>query len=327
MPAPAVSVIIPTHNRAGLLRLALDSLARQTRRDFETIVVDDASSEDIPDACARHPVAPRIVRQDRAGPAAARNLGVSLARAPWVAFLDSDDEWLPQKLERFAAARAECPDLAIWYGPMRPIDAAGRPVAGRTKPCHAGCITRALFESSFVHVPTVECERRLFLEFGGFNAALPVCEDYDLWLRISTRHEFGLVSEPLALRRLHAERLSKSNMRRNLVVKAAVLESIQQESASQGLLEPQAARRRICRVLMAAARAAVRDRCGQQAAALLERAVQQGATPSQTLGVRVAASALRWFGLDRGGVNGIELPAHATLSAPRTAAVASRARN
>lgn len=299
MPKPVVSVIIPAHDRPALLRLALDSLARQTFRNFETIVVDDGSAAELAPLCADHPIAPRVVRQDQSGPAAARNLGISLARADLVAFLDSDDEWLPGKLEQFLAARDADPDVEIWYGPMRPIDRAGKPVVGRTKPCFGGRITRELFESSFVHVPTVLCARECILEFGGFNPALPVCEDYDLWLRMSVRQRFGLVPEPLALRRLHGERLSKSHMRRNLVVKAQVLEHFHRESASRALLDPLAARRRIGRVLMAAARAALRDRCTDEAIALAQRAATYGETRMSVWGVDVAARAVNWLGLER----------------------------
>src|SRR5262249_8720741 len=145
-----------------------------TFRDFEVIVVDDGSSEDIADAISDHPLPARIVRQPQRGPAAARNRGVSESQAPLISFLDSDDLWLPQKLERFLAAMHDHPEISIWYGPMAPADAARQPVEGRTKPCHSGRIARELFESSFVHVPTVVMRRELFAAFGGFDESLPV---------------------------------------------------------------------------------------------------------------------------------------------------------
>jgi len=311
MSRPAVSVIIPTYNRANFLRLALDSLARQSVRDFETIVVDDGSTEDTESVVRNHPVAARFIRQSRGGPALARNHGVAESSADTIAFLDSDDEWLPTKLERFRAAMSNRPDVRIWYGPMNPIDQNGHLVAGRTKACEGGWITNALFHSSFVHVPSVVMHRSVFDEFGGFNPRLPVCEDYDLWLRISTRYEFGLVPEPLALRRLHDQRLSKACMRRNLAVKADVLESFLHSPAARTALESISANRRVARVLLAAARSALRDYHGRDAEALAARARAYGASPARTGSLTALARLSRWLGLDR------TPPETATVPEPR----------
>lgn len=322
MSRPAASVIIPTFNRVELLRRALDSLHRQTSRDFETIIVDDGSTDDIAALAASHPTRPTLIRQNRAGPAAARNRGAAEAKADLIAFLDSDDEWLPTKLERFLAAIASNPATPIWYGPMSPIDDEGRPVPGRTKPCHAGRITRQLFESSFVHVPTVVIRRDLFETFGGFNPQLRVCEDYDLWLRISTKHEFGLIPEPLALRRLHDQRLSKSCMRRNLAIKASVLERFMNSPESAGLLDPAAARRRLAHVMLAAARSALRDRHPREA-----ETWARGAAGYQASGWRVTrmiafATIARLVGLDR--ASAADLADDALKPQPQPMAAASR---
>ncbi len=299
MSRSSIAVVVPAFNRCELLRLALDSLARQTWRDFETIVVDDGSAQDIAAAIEGHPARPRLVRQANSGPGSARNLGVSATSAEVIAFLDSDDEWLPTKLERFLACLEARPDVPIWYGPMQPIDAEGRLVAGRTKGCVAGRITARLFQSSFVHVPTVVMRRETFDAFGGFKPSLPVCEDYDLWLRISTRHEFGLVPEPLALRRLHPERLSKSSMRRNLAIKAHVLEQFMDSDDAQGLLDAEAARSRLARVLHAAARAAFRDRHLRLAREMIARARSYGATLPRSVPLSLAVEAALLLGLDR----------------------------
>lgn len=299
MPRPTVSVVVPTYNRADLLRSALDSLTRQTYRDFETIVVDDGSEEDIVDAVSDHAVRPRVVRQARGGPAAARNHGVAVASADLIAFLDSDDEWLDSKLETFLNAMDSNRDVRVWYGPMQPIDRDGRIVEGRTKPCHSARITRQLFHSSFVHVPTVLCRRDVFQDYGGFDPSLPVCEDYDLWLRMSVDLEFGLVPTPLALRRLHPNRLSKSCMRRNLAIKADVLERFYRNPAARGKLDDVHARHRIARVLLAAARAALKDLHLHSALVLLDRAREYGATWSQIVAVAALARSLSCVGLDR----------------------------
>ncbi len=259
MGRPAVSVIIPTFNRLRFLREALDSVHAQSVRDFELIVVDDGSTDDLDAALVDHPSRPRIVHQAHQGPAAARNRGIEEARAEIVAFLDSDDLWHPKKLECFLAAIDSRRDISIFYGPMRPVDEQRNPVQGRTKPCHDGWITQKLFCSSFVHVPTVVCRRDVLLRADGFNPDLPVCEDYDLWLRLSVQERFGLLDEPLALRRLHGDRLSKRCMGRNLAVKAGVLQRFFESNAAGDKLDARAARVRLAKVLYSAGRAAYRE--------------------------------------------------------------------
>jgi glycosyltransferase involved in cell wall biosynthesis len=255
MPTPAVSIIIPTHNRSRLLCEALDSVAFQTFKDYEVIVVDDGSTEPIDAALAHHATRPRVIRQQNLGPAAARNRGIDAATANLVAFLDSDDLWLPAKLETFLGYFAANPNLRIAYGPMSPIDADRGPVPGRTKPCHAGWITQRLFCSSFVHVPAVVAYRDVLVWAGGFNEQLPVCEDYDLWLRISVDQPFGLIEQPLALRRLHCGRLSKSRMSRNLAVKAQMLRGFYESGRAAGKLDRAVATARLAKVYLSAGRA------------------------------------------------------------------------
>ena len=316
---PTVSVIIPTFNRSALLRESLDSVAAQSYRDFETILVDDGSTEDIAAVALNHPTRPQLLRRERGGPAAARNAGAAVARGPLLAFLDSDDLWLPEKLARFVARFDAHPESTICYGPMQPVDADRQPVAGRTKPCVSGRITDALFHSSFVHVPTVVLRRDLFEAFGGFDPSLRVCEDYDLWLRVSVRHDFDLIEAPLALRRLHDDRLSKSSMTRNLAVKVGVLERFYAVPEHRAALREPAARQRIARVAFAAGRAALGAGCFRGAANMLRTARRYGAGPLRVWPLWAAATILS--GLDRKrleerGVNPVR-PARA-IAEPRS---------
>lgn len=296
MSKPVVSVIIPTHNRTALLREALDSVHAQTFRDFELIVVDDGSTEDIEAAVGGHPARPKMIRQAHLGPAAARNRGIQEATADLVAFLDSDDLWLPTKLEVFLKAAEAKPDLNLFYGPMSPIDLQGNPVPGRTKHCHEGWITQKLFCSSFVHVPTILCRKEAILAVGGFDAALPVCEDYDLWLRLSVRERFGLIEEPLAQRRLHGDRLSKALMRRNLAVKAEVLQRFFESGVANGQLDHGVAQARLARVLFVAGRAAFKDRRYQQAVELCRKSRSHGGSPLRTVPLMAGAGMMGLLG-------------------------------
>ena len=299
MKKPAVSIIVPTHNRFDYLREALDSIASQTYTDYEVIVVDDGSTDDTPNRISNHPVGPSVVRQSHQGPAAARNRGIKEASADVVAFLDSDDLWQPAKLETFMAALDAEPDVHVFYGPMRPIDAGGKTVPGRTKPCHEGRITQQLFCSSFVHIPTVVCRKATLQRVNGFDSSLAVCEDYDLWLRVSVDEPFGLVEEALALRRLHDNRLSKRLMARNLEVKAKVLQRFYESNVANGQLDPCVAETRLSRILYVAGREAFR--CGryQRAIELCRESRRYGRSPLRTVPLMVCAGTRSLFSEDK----------------------------
>lgn len=297
MSEPAVSIIIPTYNRVHLLREALDSVGRQTFRDFEVIIVDDGSTEDVAAAAATHATHPTVIRQQRKGPAAARNRGIQGARGRILAFLDSDDLWHAEKLHKFVAALNADSGVRIHYGPMTPITEGGLAVPGRTKPCHGGRITDKLFGSCFVHVPTVVCRREVLVEANCFDEALPVCEDYDLWLRLSLTETFGLVEQPLAFRRLHGNRLSKECMSRNLAIKAMVLRRFYESPQASGRLSRQVAEARLAKVCLAAARAALWNGEFQQAAELCRASRDYGQSPMRTVPIALGAAV---FGCLRG---------------------------
>jgi len=295
MSAPRFSVVIPTYNRLAYLREALDSVARQSRQPFEVIVVDDGSDEDIAAGVADHQTHPQVFRQSQQGPAAARNVGAAAATGDWIAFLDSDDRWLPNKLETYAKRISADPNINILYGPMKPVDAIGKPVQGRTKPCHDGKITDPLFHSSFVHVPTVVMRRALFESAGGFNPQLPVCEDYDLWLRLSLTERFALIEEPLALRRLHGNRLSKQQMSRNLRVKADVLQRFFELTAARESLDRPRARVRLARVLFVAARECAHASEFDYAQRLLRASRTYGGSWLRAVGLTLSTSIRKRF--------------------------------
>lgn len=299
MDKPIVSVVIPTYNRAGYLREALDSVAAQTFQDLEVVVVDDGSDEDIASSVSGHAARPRLIRQARQGPAAARNRGIFESRGEFIAFLDSDDHWLPNKLAVFVTALQEAKNVNVFYGPMIPVDDAGRTVSGRTKPRYEGWITQRLFESCFVDVPSVVCRKSVLVDAGCFDASLPVCEDYDLWLRISVAEPFGLISEPLAKRRLHDNRLSKQLMSRNLGVKARVLERFYEQHRDGRLLDQRSAAARLSRVYFQAGRAAFHDGAYQQAVEYCRASRAHGRSPFRTILFSAAAATMAMLSGDR----------------------------
>ncbi len=210
-PRALVSVVIPTYNRWPMVGEAVDSVLAQTASDYELIVVDDGSTDETPRRLRDYGVRLEVLTQDRRGVAAARNLGVSRASGSHLAFLDSDDLWDPRKLQRQVDFMERSPDVKICQTDEIWIRNGVRvnPRNKHRKP--SGDIFRASLELCLVSPSAVMMRRELFERAGGFDESLPVCEDYDLWLRISKDTEIPLVPEALVTRRGgHADQLSRS---------------------------------------------------------------------------------------------------------------------
>ncbi len=208
---PLVSVIIPGYNRRDMLRQAVESVLAQTFSDFELIVVDDGSTEDISSDLAPHGAAVTILTQENRGVSAARNLGVSRARGEYIAFLDSDDLWLPGKIDRqveFFKAHPEalvCQTEEIWIKNGRRVN----PAKKHRKP--SGMIFIPSLELCLVSPSAVMIRTSFFRGMGGFDESMPACEDYDLWLRISCRYPVYLIDTPLVIKRGgHGDQLSSA---------------------------------------------------------------------------------------------------------------------
>jgi glycosyltransferase involved in cell wall biosynthesis len=199
---PRVSVIIPTYNRAALVAEAAASVLAQTYRDYELLVVDDGSTDGTGEALAALGVAIKLLRQPRRrGVSAARNLGVATAGGEWLAFLDSDDLWLPGKLERQMAFMGAHPRFLLSQTEETWVRRGVRVNPPRNHRKEGGRIFLRSLERCLVSPSAVVLHRRLFDEHGGFDEDLPAAEDYDLWLRLSWRYEIGLLPEPLIIKR------------------------------------------------------------------------------------------------------------------------------
>jgi glycosyltransferase involved in cell wall biosynthesis len=206
-----ISVVIPTYNRRRLLERALASIQQQTRTPHEVIVVDDGSTDDTSDAiCKRFPNV-RYIRQENCGVSAARNRGVHEATGNWLAFLDSDDEWLPKKLERQVEALQSRPDRLLCHTSEIWIRRGRRVNPMKKHEKFGGLIFQACLPLCIISPSSAVLHRSLLEEIGLFDETLPVCEDYDLWLRVCARHPVLYLDEPLIVKYGgHDDQLSRS---------------------------------------------------------------------------------------------------------------------
>jgi glycosyltransferase involved in cell wall biosynthesis len=200
---PLVSVIIPSYNRKEQIKAAAASVFAQTFRNWELIVVDDGS-DDGTDLSCFGPESERrceLIRLElNGGVSAARNTGVRASKGEWLAFLDSDDVWHPQKLEKQIAWIKENPDFRILQTREIWVRNGVRvnPPASHVK--RSGYIFRESLDRCMITPSSVMMAGSLFCEAGGFNESLPACEDYDLWLRITCRYPVGLIEQDLLTR-------------------------------------------------------------------------------------------------------------------------------
>jgi glycosyltransferase involved in cell wall biosynthesis len=201
---PGISVIIPTYNRASFLLRALNSVARQTRNCDEIIVVDDGSTDNSRDCVGRFSkdfmIPVRYYYQENKGPAAARNYGISEAQYPYLAFLDSDDHWHKNKLELQFKALSSKSDHMISHTKESWLRLGKHLNQKKIHQPGNGNIFKHCLKLCAVGMSTVMVKREIFKEVGLFNEKLRCCEDYDLWLRTSSRFPFLLIETPLTIK-------------------------------------------------------------------------------------------------------------------------------
>ena len=196
-PSPQVSVVVPTFNRREVLPRALDSILAQTFSDWELIVVDDGSADGTAELVERDYSDARLSVQENRGVSAARNAGIASARGEWIAFLDSDDAWLPEKLERqMEALESEpghrlCHTEEIWIRDGQRVNPAAKYAKA------GGRIYQRCLPLCCISPSSVVMRRDLLQETGGFDESLEVCEDYDLWLRVTAREPVLFLDEQL----------------------------------------------------------------------------------------------------------------------------------
>jgi glycosyltransferase involved in cell wall biosynthesis len=209
--APDVSVIIPAYNCAEHLAASIDSALAQQGVSLEVIVVDDESSDGTREVINTYSQSITAITQKNAGAYVARNNAAAVARGEWLAFLDADDLWDPQKLRKQLGLAGA--DIGLIYSDCSNLGASGR-VGSRVSDVHTlheGDIFEALLKINFIPTSTVLMRRRRFEELGGFATDIRGCADWDMWLRHSVfGGRVGAHPEALATYRWHPGQMSKS---------------------------------------------------------------------------------------------------------------------
>ena len=202
---PLVSVVIATYNQAEYLGYTIESVLNQTYPSIELIVVDDGSTDSTPDVAARFGGRITYIRQANTERGAARNRGLAEARGEFIAFLDSDDIWLPDKIKNEVEYLRQHPDVGFVYSDREYIDADGRYIGYGRAPEHHGWLTAELLKQNFVCLSANLARREAMLKTGGFpeGRLISGSEDWVAWIRLSTEVQFGYLPVITVLYRIH----------------------------------------------------------------------------------------------------------------------------
>ena len=229
MENPTVSVLVPVYMGERFIAEAIESALNQTYRHLEVVLVNDGSPDKSSDVIRRYLSDSRVryLEQPNGGVAAARNSALRASSGKYVAFLDQDDLWLPDKLERQVAFLETHPDAALVHARQDYVDDNGRRVESEfinVEPVKGQCF-RALFDRNRIAVLTVLARRSVIEEVGGFNTLASGGDDYELWLRISWNYPIGFLDQIVGHYRVHSNNVSHDAFRMT-VTDLAVIDSI-----------------------------------------------------------------------------------------------------
>lgn len=220
METQRASVIITTYNGAnrGYLSSAIESVLAQTCQDFQLLLVDDGSTDNTPELCRQylHDARVRYIRQDNAGVAAARNLGIAMAEHRFICFLDDDDEWKPTKLERqLAMFREGSERLGLVYTAIEILNSCGAPIGIQRHEVPDQPYLGLFYENFVDATSSVMVTRAALDKVGAFRAEMfglgwQGSEDRELWSRIAREFSIAAIPEPLVRYRVHGDKLSRN---------------------------------------------------------------------------------------------------------------------
>jgi glycosyltransferase involved in cell wall biosynthesis len=241
---PAVSVITPAYNYGRFLPGAIESVLGQTLGELELIIIDDGSTDDTPAVVRRYGADRRLryFRVERIGHVAAKNVGLRLAEAPLVAFLDADDLWLPQKLERQAALFRADPTLGVVYTRALWVDETGQELEREQPRLHRGEVLDELFRHNFVCFSSAVVRADVFHTVGLFDEGLPLAADFDLWLRAAMHYRFDYVDAPLVKYRTGHSSLSR-RLEERLRTAQRIMDRFLDHHGGRAIVDPAVVRR------------------------------------------------------------------------------------
>jgi glycosyltransferase involved in cell wall biosynthesis len=214
---PRISVIIPAFNASAFLRPCLDSVMEQTYRDFETIVVDDGSTDDTAEVVSAYGSRVRYVHKANGGTSSALNAGIQIANGEYLAWLSADDAFLPTKLERQLDQLTSDPTLKISHTAFHIIDSGGTLQKTFVLPANmvASFSPLSLIKFNMINGSSILFHRECLASTGGFDESIQGTEDWDMWIRMSCFFAFGYIAEPLMLYRWHEGNFSHRRQRIN----------------------------------------------------------------------------------------------------------------
>jgi len=206
-----VSVIVPSYNMANFLPQAVESALRQSYANLEVHIVDDGSTDNTAEVVRQWERDPRVHvhRQANSGLSHSRNQGIALSHGPFIALLDADDIWLPEKLSRQMQRFAGRPEVGVVYSDFEKMDREGNALPKNVTHMHRGWVSGALLIENFVPASSAVVRRECFERFGGFDVSLRTGEDYEMWLRLSPHYQFDFIAEPPIRYRIWGGQMSK----------------------------------------------------------------------------------------------------------------------
>jgi glycosyltransferase involved in cell wall biosynthesis len=298
-PAAIVSVIVPVYRGEQFVAAAIESVLEQTYRSFELVIVNDGSPDDSDRVIRRFLPHPQIkyIEQANGGVAAARNTGLANANGTFVALLDQDDVWLPQKLDRQVAYLEAHPHIGLVHTRVECMDARGEPCscikAIGVIPLEGFCSGQLLLGNGIAPL-TVLMRRHCIEEVGGFDQRFAPTDDWDLWLRIARRYPLGFMDEVTARYRVHHEMVSKDRFKMQQAA-LALVDSICERFPDiyQSLPAAELARAR-SRSLVSAAEALEAQQCPAEARDYFRKAYR--AKPNIEALLALLGLSARWRG-------------------------------
>lgn len=204
-----VSIIIPTYNRSGQVCEAIDSVLSQDYADKELIVVDDGSTDDTGDILKKYDGSLKYICIQHGGVSRARNVGIEASKGELIAFLDSDDLWKDGKLAYQADYFQEHPEISVCQTEETWVRGGVRVNPKKNHRKYSGWIFEKCIPLCIISPSAVMLRREVFDRVGSFDVAMPVCEDYDLWLRVALKYQVVTLPEPMIVKRGgHTDQLS-----------------------------------------------------------------------------------------------------------------------